>query len=35
CHVAYSCSVVCPKNVDPGFAIQLLKAAILKRRKKL
>ncbi|WP_069808257.1 succinate dehydrogenase iron-sulfur subunit [Vulcanisaeta thermophila] len=35
CIVAYSCSAVCPRNVDPGFAIQQLKKAILLRRKKL
>ncbi len=29
CHFAGTCSDVCPKGVDPGFAIQLLKRDIL------
>lgn len=35
CHLAYTCSAVCPRNVDPGYAIQLLKSAILRRKKRL
>ncbi|MEM3852631.1 MAG: succinate dehydrogenase iron-sulfur subunit [Methanomassiliicoccales archaeon] len=30
CEFAGACSVVCPKGVDPAFAIQLLKAEIVK-----
>lgn len=32
CHLAGSCSVVCPKGVDPELGIQLLKRLIIKRR---
>ncbi len=32
CEFAGACSVVCPKNVDPALAIQLLKAEIAKYR---
>ncbi|MFP3251330.1 MAG: succinate dehydrogenase iron-sulfur subunit [Thermoproteus sp.] len=35
CHLAYTCSAVCPRGVDPGFAIQLVKAALMRRAKKL
>jgi succinate dehydrogenase / fumarate reductase iron-sulfur subunit len=31
CHFAGTCSYVCPKGVDPAFAIQQLKAALLFR----
>ena len=34
CHLAYTCSAVCPRGVDPGFSIQLLKAALIRRTKK-
>ncbi|MCE4601652.1 MAG: succinate dehydrogenase/fumarate reductase iron-sulfur subunit [Desulfurococcales archaeon] len=30
CHFAASCSAVCPKAVDPGGAIQMLRSALLK-----
>ena len=33
CRVAGSCSVVCPKGVDPSLAIQLYKSLLLIRRK--
>ncbi|MGC9130052.1 MAG: succinate dehydrogenase iron-sulfur subunit [Pyrobaculum sp.] len=33
CHLAYTCSAVCPRGVDPGYAIQLLKAAILRKKR--
>ncbi|MCS7102529.1 MAG: 4Fe-4S dicluster domain-containing protein, partial [Candidatus Korarchaeum sp.] len=32
CHFATSCSDVCPKYVDPGQGIQLLKKLIVKRK---
>ncbi len=32
CHVAGSCSFVCPKDVDPAKAIQLARIEVLKRR---
>ena len=32
CHVAGSCSFVCPKDVDPAKAIQLARMEVLKRR---
>jgi succinate dehydrogenase iron-sulfur subunit len=32
CHVAGSCSFVCPKDVDPAKAIQLARVEVLKRR---
>lgn len=32
CHLASACSTVCPKGVDPAFAIQLLKRAIIRDR---
>ncbi len=32
CHFAASCSAVCPKAVDPGGAIQMLRSALLKYR---
>jgi succinate dehydrogenase / fumarate reductase iron-sulfur subunit len=32
CEFSGSCSKVCPKSVDPAFAIQLLKTAIAKKR---
>jgi succinate dehydrogenase / fumarate reductase iron-sulfur subunit len=35
CHFAGSCSDVCPKGVDPAFAIQLLKKDIFLKRLKL
>jgi succinate dehydrogenase / fumarate reductase iron-sulfur subunit len=31
CELAGSCSAVCPKGVDPGMGIQLLKRAVLRR----
>ncbi len=31
CHFAGACSEVCPKGVDPGFAIQLLKNDMIKK----
>ncbi len=34
CEFSGSCSKVCPKSVDPAFAIQLLKGEIAKRRLK-
>lgn len=34
CHLAYTCSAVCPRGVDPGYSIQLLKSAILRRKKR-
>ncbi|MBP1448668.1 MAG: succinate dehydrogenase iron-sulfur subunit [Thermoproteus sp.] len=34
CHIAYTCSAVCPRGVDPGFAIQMLKTAIVLRKKR-
>ncbi len=35
CHFAGSCSDVCPKGVDPGYAIQQIKSFILLRRNAL
>jgi len=35
CHLAGSCSVVCPKGVDPELGIQLLKRLIIKKRLRL
>ncbi len=35
CHFADSCSVVCPKGVDPGQAIQLLRKTVFKYRLRL
>ncbi len=35
CHFAGACSAVCPKGVDPAFAIQQLKKLLLYRRKKM
>ncbi|MEL9991873.1 MAG: succinate dehydrogenase iron-sulfur subunit [Thermoproteus sp.] len=35
CHLAYTCSAVCPRGVDPGFAIQLVKVALMRRAKRL
>jgi len=32
CELAGSCSAVCPKGVDPGMGVQLLKREVLKRR---
>ncbi|HME18799.1 MAG TPA: succinate dehydrogenase/fumarate reductase iron-sulfur subunit [Nitrososphaerales archaeon] len=32
CHVAGSCSFVCPKDVDPAKAIQLARVEVLKKR---
>jgi len=32
CELAGSCSAVCPKGVDPGLAVQLLKREVLRRR---
>lgn len=34
CHLAYTCSAVCPRGVDPGYSIQLLKSAILRRKRR-
>ncbi|MFN7105983.1 MAG: succinate dehydrogenase iron-sulfur subunit [Pyrobaculum sp.] len=34
CHLAYTCSAVCPRGVDPGYSIQLLKSAILRKKKR-
>ncbi len=31
CHLALSCSSVCPKGVDPGYAIQMLRKMLLHR----
>jgi succinate dehydrogenase / fumarate reductase iron-sulfur subunit len=35
CHLAYTCSAVCPRGVDPGFSIQLLKASLIRRAKRV
>ncbi len=35
CHLAYTCSAVCPRGVDPGYSTQLLKSAVLRRKKRL
>jgi len=32
CELAGSCSAVCPKGVDPGLGVQLLKRAVLRGR---
>jgi len=32
CHVAGSCSFVCPKDVDPAKAVQMARVEVLKRR---
>ena len=32
CELAGSCSAVCPKGVDPGMGVQLLKRAVLRRK---
>ncbi|WP_252896882.1 4Fe-4S dicluster domain-containing protein [Metallosphaera hakonensis] len=31
CRIAGSCSMVCPKGVDPSLSIQLVKSSLLKR----
>jgi len=35
CHLAYTCSAVCPRGVDPGMSIQLLKASLIRRTKRV